>query len=289
MTDLIRSLDLTNNSVISLRDIQSDKWISSTDVNQVSGDFVITEPLDNDGTYGGRVVIYPASLEVEINEPIILTTFDRVGDLYYPLSAKFDYIRRKLWIADTGNDRVLKVNLNTYQVDIEIENIYYPHAIAINLNNGGVFVKGYSAKNTVDAVVIYFRSNGTELVRFGFDEKELDSSSSSSSFSGSLSSSSSSSIEARIPDLPPSNSLAFDHVCSRVWWVFGTKIYMADVENEQVQVYDLRSDNFRNTQSITVELSSGNAFVIVQNVHDEDYLIQMSKDNNELLGTAYLE
>jgi hypothetical protein len=208
--------------------------------------------------------------------------------LLYPLDAKFDFLRRKIWIADTGNNRVLKVNLNTSQVDLTIdENISYPHALAVDFNTGDIFIKGYESSDMNNGAIFYYRKDGTLLSTFLFNRNDIDSSSSSSSLEGSLSSSSSSG--SLFPTMPSTKSIVFDHARSRVWWVDGVRIYMADIRNKQIQTYDIRSGGFTEAFSLSIEFSTGNAFVVVSDIHDDSFLIQVSRDNNILIDTAYIE
>ena len=287
MAEKIRQVNLEDNSILMLRDVSSDREIVSIDIDQTSGRYLTVEPFDADGLYGGRVVIHPSSEQMTINEPVELQFgSSRFGGLYYPLDAKFDYVRRKVWIADTGNDRILKADLDSEGIDIAVNNIAYPHAIAVNLNNGGAFIKAYTSRNMEFGSVYYYKSSGEQLSAFSYDLRDAVSSS-SSSFSG-PGSSSSSSMEIVIPLLPLSSSIVYDHVRFRAWWVQQTKIYMLDEKNNQIQVYDISSDWFFDATSVEIELSTGNAFVVAEDVHAQKYLLQMSRDNNKLLGSAYI-
>lgn len=277
--ETIRTINLLTDSVISSRDITTDRSIYGIDINQVDGSYAVVEPTSTISIYGGRVVIYPQS-----GSPIYLQTFNRVGGLFYPWDAKFDYVRNKLWIADTGNNRVLKVNLSTYQVDLTIDDLIYPHAIAVDLNDGSVFIRGYQSGDTNYGIIHYFRKDGTLLATFGFNHIEVESSTSSQS-SG-ISTSSSSATE--IPSLSSNRSIAFDHVRTRLWWVDGVKVYMVDIRNKQVQSYNVTLDEFVWLKSITIEFSTGNAFIVAQDNHFQWELIQMNRDNNQFLGSAYI-
>jgi len=288
MSENIRTIDLSDNLVVIDRDIASVQSINSIDINQVDGTFCVVEPYDIDGGYNGRVVIYPQSPVQQVVFPVILDTMNRVGSLLYPLDAKFDYLRRKIWIADTGNNRVLKVNLNTNQIDLSIdEGIVFPHALAVDFNTGNIFIKGYDVYDANRGAIYYFRSDGVLLSIFLFNRYDLGESSSSgdeSSVSDSMSSDSSISF----PSFPSSYSIVYDHVRSRAWWVDGIRIYMLDMRNKQIQDYDIRGGNYYEALSVRVEFSTGNAFVVVKNIHNNRFILQMSRDNNILLGSAYI-
>lgn len=303
MSEFIKSLNLNANNAISGRNITSTRAVSSVDIEQTTGRYSLVQPYEADGSYGGRVLIYPQSIQLGIGggfeSIIILQQFNFYGSLYYPLDARFDYVRNKIWIADTGNNRILKIDLKTAQVDMSIEDLYYPHALAVNINDGSIFVKGYSDFNLTNGVVYCFGRDGLQLERFEFGNEDLQASSSSSSSSQSSSSSSSSSInvvetssssssEVVIPAMPSPYSIVFDSTRSRVWWVYGTRVYMADVRNGQVQTYNLISYLFYGTESVDVELATGNAFVVAKDISDNRFLIQMFRDNNALLANSYI-
>lgn len=288
MSENIRTVNLIDNAVITDRDILVDTVIHSIDINQSDGTYAVVEPLAIDGSYNGRVIIYPQSPLPQVSSLIELKTFNRVGSLYYPLDAKFDYLRRKIWIADTGNNRILKVNLNTNQVDLSIdENIIYPHALSVELNTGDIFIKGYSSYDLSYGSIFYYKKDGTLLSTFCFNREDILASSSSSSFEGTISSSSSSVIV--FPVFPSSRSMSYDHVRSRLWWVDGIRIYVADIRNKQIQTYDIRDNFLSDTISINIEFSTGNAFVVATDIHNDRFLIQVNRDCNRVLGVAYIE
>ena len=280
MTDYIKNLDLNNNTVITDRDVTSVYSIVSVDVDQVDGRILVTEQENN------SVTIYPQSPALNIYSPIRFSLFYRFGRLSSPRDSKFDYVRRKIWIADTGNSRVLKVDINSETVDTAINDIIYPHSLAAEVNSGGVFVKAYTNTSRRTGIIHYIGSNGLELLNFKFQNYLGDSSSSSSSSGLDIVSSSSSSEEAY--DLPAVYTMAYDHVRYRLWWLDENKIYMADIKNKQVQTYDLGS-LYTSAISVDIDLGTGNAFVVAQDSHfQEFFILQMSKDNNVILGRGYV-
>jgi hypothetical protein len=162
--------------------------------------------------------------------------------------------------------------------------LIYPYALAVDLNTGGIFIKGYRIQDLNYGIVHYFKKDGTLLSTFAFDHADIESSSSSISSSRTTSESS----DNCPPETPSNRSIIFDSSRSRVWWVDGVKIYMADIRNQQVQSYDVRSDNFYAITTIDVELSTGNAFITAQDIHGEWAIMQMFRDNNKFLGSAYV-
>lgn len=289
MSETITTVNLNELSFIAGRDISVDKSISSIDINQTDGSFSVVYPYDQDGQGEGSVVIYPQSLQSRDDDTVEFKTFNIYGGLYSPLDARFDYIRRKLWILDTGNHRILRVDLKEKDVDFSIDDtIYYPHALAINFNNGGIFVKGYTNLNRNTSVIYYFRNNGEEIDSFVFDSIYLDSSSSSSESSISVTQSLSESESSSIAVMPSCRSIAYDTSRSNLWWTSNDKVYVANIRNKQVQSNDISQYGYINGIGVDVEISSGNAFVLVEGTHKDYFVIQMSRINT-YLGFSYLE
>lgn len=285
MTETIHSIDINKDSSIITRMVDHLADIRSIDVDQTSGKYAVSSPRNESGALGGSVTIYPQSPVLGIDLPVVIRDFRQVDSLRGPYDSRFDYIRRKLWIADSGNDRVLKINIDTQDVETIITDIIYPHALAANVNEGGVFIKAYTNFDNT-GVVYSYSSNGVQVAKFEYSLNEAISSSSSSS---EFSSSSSTSMNY-MPSLPFASSIVYDHVRSRIWWVAESKIYMADTRNKQVIVYDISANNIENLKSVDVELSSGNAFVVgsLITIPANWVIAQMSRDNNKYLSSAYI-
>jgi hypothetical protein len=214
--------------------------------------------------------------------------------LFDTQDARFDHVRRKIWIADTGNNRIIKLN-NSYDTDLILDDIvYYPYSIAVNFNNGAIFVKGYSNLAQTDGIIYYLKRSGEEIANFRFNPDNFESSSSSSSesadssssSSGYVSETSSSSSTGMIipPEVPSSRSMVFDYVRSRLWWLDSTKVYLLDVRGQEIKTFDLRSNGFYAVRTVDVDLNTGNAFIVAQDIHEEWSLIQINRDNNRYLG-----
>lgn len=281
MTEYINNINLNSDAIIALRGISVDGRINSVDIDQTSGRYIVTKPLDGDGYINNEVIIYPPSPQLEINETVTLTNF--AGSYFrYPSDAKFDYVRRKIWIADTGNNRVFRADLDTLEQEAEIEAGAYPHAIAVNLNDGGAFIKSYQQYPNI-CCVYQVNERGTEIARFISDNSIPDIESSSSSSS---SESSSSSLDGK-PVLPNPKTIAYDHVRSRCWWIFGRRLFMMDERNLQVTAFEL--GGYSNSIALDIEYSTGNPLVMVKDRAQNIFIIQVSKDNNQILAEAYIE
>lgn len=267
----IRSCKLNSYKYILSRDVNIDDniIIQSININQTDGSFVVTQPLENNG----QVIIYPQSPNNELYETKTYTSFDGYGDLYMPLDARFDFVRRKLWIADAGNQSILKLEINKYSTDLSIDGIILPHSIVPEINLGGVFVKGFSGINT--GIINYYSKNGKLNDYFTFP-CDLGLLSTDIEMSSDF-----------VRTLPTTSTMIYDHVRWRLWWTAGRFVYMADISSKTIVENDLGAE-YIDTRGIDIDLSSGNAFVIAKRDYGAWYLVQIFRDNNETFCGAYL-
>ncbi len=272
MSVSINSINLKDEETIDFRQVllDEDPTVRSIDINQIDGSFITTEPL----TEGGKIFIYPQSPnnpKYNINSYSQLTGY---GILSMPTDARFNYINGTIWVADTGNSKVIRINVSDYSVSKIIKDIVLPHSVIPDVNSGGVFIKAFSDINT--GVLYHYDKNGSliELLEYPCDLGRLSTDIEAS--------------ESFINDLPSSNSMAYDHVRSRLWWVSGSYVYMLDVKNKQVVENDLSID-YSITRSVEVELSSGNAFVVVKDPSSDWNIVQIFRDNNYVFCNAYID
>ena len=141
MTNKIKSVDNRNKSIITSRNAVPNAYTRTININQADGNFVTTFPVEN------KVVVYgqsPNSANSFIGNSRTIEDLDAYGTFDFPIDAKFDFVNRKIWVADTGNNRLLSISYNNFLVDFEITNVIFPSAIVVNPNNGDIFVRGYS-------------------------------------------------------------------------------------------------------------------------------------------------
>jgi len=236
----------------------------------LDGSFVTTEPIENDG----QIVVYPQSPHNPIYDVNVYKEFAGYGNLYVPTDARFDYIRRKIWVADTGNSKVVKIGINDYTIETTFEDIILPHSVVPETNLGGVFIKGFSGVNT--GIVYYYKANG-ELDDFFTFPCALGRSSTSVELSN-----------AFVKDLPVPTTMVYDHVRWRLWWTAGSFVYMMDVRNRQVVQNDLQPV-YVDTRGLDIDLGSGNAFVAAFRNHGYWGLIQIFRDNNDISCHSYID
>ena len=269
MSAKIKSCRLNSHEHIHSRDILAKSFVRSININQTDGSFVVTEPLEDNG----KIIIYPQSPNNSVYETKIYTSFDGYGNLYMPLDARFDFVRRKLWIADAGNQSIVKIDINNYSTDLSIDGIILPHSIVPEINLGGVFVKGFSGVNT--GIINYYGKNGKLNDYFTFP-CDL----------GLLSTDIEMSVNF-VKTLPIPSTMIYDHVRWRLWWTAGQFVYMADLSSKTIVENDLGTE-YIDTRGIDIDLSSGNAFVVAKRDYGAWYLVQVFRDNNETFCGAYL-
>lgn len=291
-SETVKTIDLNSASVISGRNFSISYSVNSLDVDQVNGKILVTKTNDDNGLVRGRVILYPQSQQVEINEPVVITSLAG-SDLSFPMDAKFDYARRKIWIADTGNNRIMRIDEENRKLEFYIGNMVYPCSIAPNVNNGGAYIRCFSDVHMTVGRVSFVSYYGETLYYFEFDNGAIDESSSTSSetasgSSDSMGTSSSSSSHDTIPQMPSYRSIAYDHVRSRVWWVSGATVYMYDERNNQIKTLTILSSEYGNAINLDIEHETGNAFIVTGNGVDESYIIQIAKDNSVMLASCYV-
>jgi hypothetical protein len=266
MGDFIHSVGMTKKEIIEARTVDSGKTINSVSINQVTGDFIVTNPLNN------QITVYPQSPNnpqyTLLGQTKTIKSFSGYGFLNYPLDARFDCARDKIWVADTGNNRALKINSYNYLVNFSISGLSMPHSIIPNLNNGGVFIKGFT--NSTTGVVYYYSLSGVSQFLFTYPD----------TLSGNF--------QVGEAIFPLASTMAFDHTRSRLWWVAKEYVYMADVLNSQIISFDLSDYNYDLTSGIDIHVESGNAFVTCRNVNLRWYTVQIFRDNNTYISSAYL-
>lgn len=265
MPDFIHSVLMNEKVITSSRSIDSYKTINSISTNQITGDFVVTNPYNN------QIVIYPQSPNNPENTLLgstkTLNSFSGYGYLSYPMDARFDSSRGKMWIADTGNGRVLRVDSFSFLADFAIANISLPHAIIPEVNMGGVFIKGFS--NLTTGVVYYYSVSG--VLQFLFAYSDIVNS-----------------LSAATANVPLPSTMAYDHTRSRLWWTAGAKVYMIDVYNRQMTTLDLSLFGYASTKGMDVDVTTGNAFISCLESNGRSYVVQLFRDNNIFISSAYL-
>ena len=265
---IIKTINTKDKEVIEYRTVigESYEMIQSISVNNADGSFVTTEPLKGD------LVVYPQSPNNSNYDTVTYNSFGTYGLLSLPLDARFDSIRRKLLIADAGNSRVLRAEINGYSIEQELEEIVLPHSVIPERNLGGSFVKAFSDIST--GVIYYYNKSGELIDSFTYP-CELGHATVDVEFT-----------EEYVESLPLTSTMAYDSDRWRLWWVSDLYVYMFDVRN---QVIIKQLTGYPTSIGIDVDSNTGNAIVIVEDGSDESFLIQIFRDNNQILCSAYAE
>jgi len=275
MSIQIKTANLVEKTDIPERDVDlNGKHVQSVNIYQTDGSFVTTEPYNN------RVVWYPQNPNNTDNTILgtekILDSFSGYGYLYFPLDARFDYARRILWIADSGNKRVLKVDINSGSAIDVAENGYFVTSMTVNINDGGIYVK--SIKNSSTGIIQHYNKIADFVESFEF------------SCSYNVTGDDIVDTYSYIFSIPLPSSIVFDHVRNRLWWIGNTMIYMADTINKNVVSYSIANNGFDSARSIDVDFESGNAFIVAKETETETWkVLQAFRDNNAIVATAYVE
>ena len=265
----IDSINLKNQDRIDYRTVSLDGLdIQSVNIHQSEGHFVVTEPLKN----GGQIIVYPQSPNNPNYEVKTYREFSGYGSLYFPLDARYDFARRKLWIADAGNYKLLKLDSGEYRYELSISGLTLPHSVVPELNLGGAFVKTFTGINT--GTVYYYDQTGNLKEYFSYPD--------------SLGYTSTDIVWTTqyVKGLPLPSSMAYDHVRWRLWWTADSVVYMADLRNHQVSSFNLMP-SFTDTRSVEIELNNGYVYVVAQGIHNNWHIVQIFRDNNRILDWAY--
>ena len=271
MSISIDAVNLKNQEKISYRTVPlTGIEIQSINIHQSEGYFVVTEPLNN----GGQITVLPQSPNNPSYEIKSYKEFNTYGSLLFPLDARYDFARRKLWIADAGNQKVVKLDSEKYTYDLSIVGLTLPHSVVPEINLGGVFIKTFTGINT--GTVYYYDQVGKLQEYFAYPD----------SFGHT-----STDIVLTVPfvkSLPLPSSMVYDHVRWRIWWVAGSYVYMADVRNKQVSSFSL-APSYSGTRSVEIEYNTGYAYVVARRIDGNWVAVQIFRDNNKILDWAYVE
>jgi len=267
MATIINEIDILNEAILN-RSFLVDGVVRSIRVNSLNSTSLITYPLVNNGT----IKRYPQNPLNTSYTTTTIKTIENYGDINFPLDAIFNPYRQRMWIADAGNQKVLVINSSDYSFIRSVDNMILPHALVLNSNNRNVFIKSYV--NTTTQKITEVTSTGAVVMEFNFP--------------GVISSTTISYTNKYLNLIPRQDTIDFDNNLQRLWFISGSVLYMIDLETKQIIPNDLESERLYKLSSLSIDSDSGNAFVVISDGVNW-YVQQIYKDNNEVLGTAYLE
>lgn len=257
----LEQLDLLNRSIDNIDQVQSIK------VNPIKGSFLTCYPLLDDGT----VVLYPQNPNNGSYSNTTIKSITEYGDLNFPLDTAWNPFNNRYWIADAGNNSLVALSSVNNSFIRSVDGFILPHSIVLNKNNRTMFIKSFVDSNTQKITQI--NSRGEILFEFEFP--------------GSVNTEIKYTTQY-LETLPKHFTMDFDTNLNRLWFVSESVLYMIDFDTNQIIENYLRSGRLNNLTCVSIDRNSGNAFVIIDDVVNY-YIQQIFRDNNLLLGTAYLE
>jgi hypothetical protein len=269
----LESIDLLDRTITEIDRVQSIR------VHSINGTFLVCYPTaeieveegeSEDVT--GNVVIYPQNPTNSSYSATTIKTITDYGDLDFPLDACWNPFNRRYWIADAGNNSVVCLSSIDNSFIRSVDGFILPHSIILNRNDRTIFVKSFVDESTQKITQV--NNRGEILLEFEFP--------------GTISSVEIEYNKLYLSQLPKYFTMDYDTDLNRLWFVSDSVLYMMDLDTKQITTNDLEDGRLKNLTCVSVDRASGNAFVIIND--DVNYYIQqIFKDNNLLLGTAYLE
>jgi hypothetical protein len=267
MTLKINTINLTENELLN-RSIENIDEVQSIKLNPIDGTFLTCYPLQDDGT----VIRYPQNDTNDDYEEVSIKTIIDYGDLDFPIDTVWNVFNRRYWIADAGNNSIVSLSSIDNSFIRSVDGFILPHSMVLNKNDRTIFVKSFV--DTTTQKITQVNSRGEILFEFEFP--------------GEINSTEIVYDRDFLNTLPKSFTMDYDTDLNRLWFVSGSVLYMIDFDTKQIVENDLLDGRLDNLSCVSVDRNSGNAFVIIDDVANY-YVQQIYKDNNLLLGTAYLE
>ena len=199
-------------------------------------------------------------------------------NIVYALDMKIDAARRRMWILDAGNLRVLRVNLDSGNVDrvYASDELLAPCSMTIDMTTGMAYIRSMNGTQQDGLNESSSSSQGSE----GMNSREtiyvadetgmtavlsIDSTVAyASSFIAPTTEDLDAMFDAGIPiPLPSSDSMKFDHLRRKIWWLSKmeeTVVFEADVVDSTFRSLSL-SDSLDSALSVTIDRDTGKAYV----------------------------
>jgi len=275
MSDRINSINLRNIDLVD-RTIENISKVQSIRINQINSSFFVCYPIAvidyETDDFTGNVVIYPQNPTNDSYNAKTIKTIINYGNLDFPLDACWNPFNNRYWIADAGNGNVICLNSVNNSFIRSVGGFVLPHSIILNNNDKTIFVKSF-VNNTTQKIT-QINNRGEILLEFEFP--------------GQISSVGIEYADTYLDKIPKYFTMDYDVNLNRLWFVSKSVLYMMDLDTKQIIENDLEDKRLKNLTCVNIDRSSGNAFVIIDDSVNY-YVQQIYRDNNLLLGTAYLE
>ena len=181
------------------------------------------------------------------------------------------YFNNKYLIADSGNKKIIIVNSETNAFEKSLDNFTLPHSIVFNKNDKSFFIKSFTNPYTQKV---------TQVNNFGDIVFEFE-------FPGSIYSTEIKYNYGYLDLIPKYFTMDFDANLNRLWFVSKSVLYMIDLDTKHIVENNLLDFRLNNLSCVSIEKSSGNAFVIIDDGTNY-YVQQIFKDNNLNFGLSFL-
>jgi hypothetical protein len=278
MSDRINSIHLEKVELLD-RTVTDISKVQSIRVHPINGSFLVSYPIaeieveeEESEDFTGNIIIYPQNPTNDDYSSTTIKTILDYGDLDFPLDTCWNPFNRRYWIADAGNGSVIALSSIDNSFIRSVDGFTLPHSIILNRNNRTIFVKSFVDESTQKITQIDNR--GEILLEFEFP--------------GTISSTEIEYDDDYLIQIPKYFTMDYDTNLNRLWFVSDSVLYMMDLDTQQITTNDLLDGRLDDLTCVSIDRSSGNAFVII-NDSVNYYIQQIYRDNNLLLGTAYLE
>ena len=199
-------------------------------------------------------------------------------NIVYALDMKIDAARRRMWILDAGNLRVLRVNIDSGNVErtYTSDELLAPCSMTVDMTTGMAYIRSMNGTQQDGINESSSSSQGSEGMNsretiYVADETSLMailSMDSTVAYDSSFITPTTKDLDAmfdagiQIP-LPSSDSMKFDHLRRKVWWLSKmeeTTIFEADIVDSTFRSLSL-SDSLDSVLSVTINRDTGEAYV----------------------------
>lgn len=229
------------------------KYIRAVQFDQMTGNALFLVPFKESYSIGGRYGVVTKYNRLARSESELILTIGGVKEnIFYALDMKIDAPRRKVWILDAGNRRVLRANVDTGSVDriFSPVGMSTPCSMTVDISTGEAYVRCLNA--ATGALLDVDQEGVRETIYKAGDNGmiPLIETQGSTQYSEKWLSPSTSNIDQiilnneQIP-VPLSDSMKFDQLRGNLWWASKGEdriIFMVNVKGMVMTSLSLQSE-----------------------------------------------
>jgi len=275
-SNIIAEADITNEAMTA-RSIAVGKYVRSVQADAVTGSVFVLEAFgDPNKDSSMSPILTKFDQTTMLSSAVVISSENGSVDLFYALDMKLDPSRRRLWIADAGNNRLIRANIDSLTLEREYvdDRMRCPFAMAVDESSGLVFVRaldahsegtsssssGSSSRERMETLIVFGDDGVHDVIAVPGDYAWLTDIHL---------------VSPTVPYLkqmwrtdkplpfPAWYSIQTDHFRRRVWWLsFPTErfLHMMDIPTMTVFPHNLASA-MDDVSGLDVDLSSGKAYV----------------------------